>query len=83
MGILKAVKKRNIPSEKLEEIVAGIEQELMTKDDQTVSSVEIGEMVLRKIAEVDKLGALLFAAVYKEFDTLEDVEKELKRLTKK
>jgi transcriptional repressor NrdR len=83
MGILKAVKKRAIPDEKIEEMIDNIENTLMLKDTQTIRSVDIGEMTLREISKVDKLGALLFAAVYKEFQSLEDVQKELERLDKK
>lgn len=82
-GIVKAVKKRNISDSTLDEIIHEIEQTLMNTDKQAIRSVDIGEMVLTKLTEIDKLGALLFASVYKEFETLEDVESELKRLSKK
>ncbi|MDQ6985804.1 MAG: transcriptional regulator NrdR [Candidatus Dojkabacteria bacterium] len=81
LGILKAVKKRNIPEEKLDELIDEIEQELMGMDTDAVKSVTIGNLVLKKLNAIDKLGALLFAAVYKEFDSLEEVEAELKRLS--
>lgn len=79
-GIMKAVKKRNLGEDTIDELVTDIEQSLMNKDNQEVTSVEIGEMVLRGLNKLDKLGALLFAAVYKEFRTLADVEAELDRL---
>ncbi len=82
-GILKAVKKRDISDQTLEDIVHEIEQQLLNSGKQVVRSVDIGEMVLTHLTQIDKLGALLFAAVYKEFKSLEDVEKELNRLSKK
>ncbi len=82
LGIMKAVKKRPIPPEKIDELIEDIEQKLMARDEQYIKSTEIGELVLKGLSKIDKLGALLFAAVYKEFEDLEDVEKELKRLTK-
>jgi len=82
-GVLKAVKKRPITESQIEEMINDIVHELLNKDSQLVKSIEIGEMVLSRLTEIDKLGALLFAAVYKEFSSLEDVEKELKRLTSK
>jgi transcriptional repressor NrdR len=80
-GVLKAVKKRPITESQIQEMIDDIVHELLNKDTQVVKSIEIGEMVLSRLTEIDKLGALLFAAVYKEFSSLEDVEKELKRLT--
>ncbi|GAB4283530.1 MAG: transcriptional regulator NrdR [Candidatus Dojkabacteria bacterium] len=79
-GILKAVKKRNIPENKIEKLIDNIEQQLMSSDKQMIRSVDIGDMVLRELTRVDKLGALLFAAVYNEFETLEDVQKQLREL---
>ena len=81
-GIMKAVKKRHIPEEELERIIDNIEQKLMSKEDQKVKSKEVGNLVLKELNKVDKLGALLFAAVYKEFETLEDVQNELSKLSK-
>ncbi len=81
-GIMKAVKKRNISDEKLENLIDNIEQNLMNKENQTVKSTDIGKLVLKELNKVDKLGALLFAAVYKEFESLEDVQEELSRLSK-
>lgn len=81
MGIMKAVKKREIPEEKINELVTEIEHILMSCDESDVTTKKIGEHVLRKLTKIDKLGALLFAAVYKEFQSLEDVKRELDRLS--
>jgi transcriptional repressor NrdR len=79
-AILKAVKKRAIPEKQIDELITEIEQKLMQSDKQEIPSTEIGEMVLRGLTRIDKLGALLFAAVYKELNTLEEVQAELERL---
>lgn len=82
-GIVKAVRKRDITDDRIEDMISDIEHCLLTTDTQVVRTAEIGEMVLKKLTEVDKLGALLFASVYKEFQSLEDIQKELERLSKK
>mgnify|MGYP001491080216 FL=1 len=81
-GISKATSKRHVPEEIVDELISDIEQKLMVSDKQVIKSTEIGEMVLKKLTKIDKLSALLFAAVYKEFKSLEDVQKELERLEK-
>lgn len=79
-GIMKAMKKRKIEEEQINELLTEVEQSLLNSDKQEVSTVDIGQMVLARLIKIDKLGALLFAAVYKDFQTLEDLEKELKIL---
>ena len=81
-GISKATSKRHVPEEVVEDVIAEIEQKLMTSEKQIIKSSEIGEMVLKRLTKIDKLSALLFAAVYKEFQSLEDVQHELERLEK-
>lgn len=82
-GIYKAVKKRPISESQINEIIDSVEQALVTKGESTIRSIDIGELVLKGLTKVDKLGALLFAAVYKEFQTLEDVQEQLEKLSKK
>ena len=80
-GIAKATSKRHIPEDVIDDMINDIEQKLMSSNTQLIKSVDIGEMVLKKLTKLDKLSALLFAAVYKEFKSLEDVQKELERLS--
>jgi len=80
-GILKATSKRGVPEEKVDEIVADIEHTLINSEKQVIDSKYIGELVLKKLTKTDKLSALLFASVYKEFKSLEEVQAELERLT--
>jgi transcriptional repressor NrdR len=81
-GIMKALGKRDISQTKLNEVIEKIEQKFLNSEQQIIKSKEIGQMVLKELNKIDKLSALLFASVYKEFKTLEDVEKELERLAK-
>jgi transcriptional repressor NrdR len=81
-GIMKALGKRDISQTKVNEVIEKIEQKFLNSEQQIIKSKEIGQMVLKELNKIDKLSALLFASVYKEFKTLEDVEKELERLAK-
>ncbi len=80
LGILKAVKKRKISEESINQLINEIEQNLISSEEQIISTKEIGDQVLTKLTRIDKLAGLLFAAVYKDFSCLEDIHKELKRL---
>lgn len=82
-GIFRAVKKRKIPNEEIEALIDQIEQKAFEKQNLRIKTKEIGDLVLKGLTKLDKLGALLFASVYKEFDCLEEVQKELERLESK
>lgn len=79
-GILRAVKKRPISINQIDELIDDVEMKLLTRKDTFIKTVDIGMMVLKRLEKIDKLGALLFASVYKEFESLEDVQTELTRL---
>lgn len=78
-GVLKACQKRPVNAE---EIVAEIESELQNSLNQEVSSKELGEMVMRKLKDVDKVAYVRFASVYREFQDIDTFFAELKELKK-
>jgi len=41
----------------------------------------IGNLVINRLKKVDRLGYLLFASVYRDFDSIEDFKIEIDRLT--
>lgn len=79
-GIVKAVKKRPVSDEQIENILDDIEQKLINRKTTQITSVEIGKMILTRLKKLDKIGYLLFASVYKDFNSIEDFEKEIKNL---
>lgn len=81
-GIMRAVNKRRIPEERIEELVIGIEQQLMQLETTEIETTKIGEMVLEGLKKIDKLGYLLFASVYNSFQNIDDFKKALKEIEK-
>ncbi|MEI7579592.1 MAG: transcriptional regulator NrdR [bacterium] len=73
-GILKAIKKREISEDKIDELIDDIELKLLNRQNREVKSTEIGNMVLTRLKKLDKIGFLLFASVYKDFDSIEKFE---------
>ncbi len=82
-GVMKALRKDEISSEKLHEILDSVEMGLLSKDSTIIDSSEIGVLVLEKLREVSAIAYMRFASVYKGFDSLEDFEKEIDELKKK
>ena len=79
-GLLRACEKRDIPLERLEELVAGIEAGFRRGGLLRVTSAEIGEQALRRLRDQDKVAYVRFASVYRQFDDLEEFQEELRRL---
>ena len=66
--------------EKLEAIADEIEQELQGKLDREISTVEIGEMVMKRLKEVDEVAYVRFASVYRSFKDINTFMEELSKL---
>jgi transcriptional repressor NrdR len=79
-GLIRACIKRNIPAATLEEIVEDIESEIRNFHSNEISSREIGNIVLKKLKNLDKVAYIRFASVYKQFDSIEQFTKELSEL---
>ena len=78
--MVRACEKRPVPLEKLEEIADEIEQELQGKLDREISSVEIGELVMKRLKEVDEVAYVRFASVYRSFKDINTFMDELSKL---
>jgi transcriptional regulator NrdR family protein len=62
--------------------VEGIETELQNTLTQEIESGELGEMVMRRLKDVDKVAYVRFASVYREFQDVDSFMAEIKSLGK-
>lgn len=79
-GIVKATWKRPISMSQIDELVDEIERKLRLKETKEVKSWEVGNLVINRLKRLDPLSYLLFASVYRDFDTIEDFETEISKL---
>ena len=79
-GLIRACVKRNISTCILENLVDEIESEIRNFHANEISSKEIGDIVLKKLKNLDKVAYIRFASVYKQFDSEEQFTKELSEL---
>ncbi len=84
-GLSIATIKRNISRDTLEEFVLEIERGLQNSLDSEISTSDLGEIVLKKLKELDEVAYVRFASVYKEFNDIksfieivENIEKDKK-----
>ncbi len=80
-GIVKSTWKRPVTMDQIEELLNEVERKLRTKDSTEVKSWEIGNLVIQRLKKMDKLSYLLFASVYRDFDSLEDFQNEISKLS--
>lgn len=82
-GITIACQKRDISVEKINQVVSAVMLELKEQaNGGEVTSKVIGEKVMEKLKEVDKIAYIRFASVYKEFSQVKSFEKEVEQLKK-
>lgn len=79
-GLIVATAKRGVPTEALEALIDDIESELHNQMRYEVMSQQLGDMVLRRLLELDKVAYVRFASVYKEFQDLDEFTTELREL---
>jgi len=79
-GIMKALEKRPIDTDTIEEIVVSIEEKIRRTGKEEIESKIIGEYVMNKLKEVDHVAYIRFASVYRSFTDISSFEKEVKNL---
>jgi transcriptional repressor NrdR len=79
-GIAKATWKRPVSMATIDELIDEVERKLRQKEGLEVKSWEIGNLVINRLKKIDKLSYLLFASVYRDFESIEDFERELTEL---
>jgi transcriptional repressor NrdR len=81
-GVLKACEKRPIPMAKVEAIVTAIEKYVQESRERERSTEKIGEMIMRRLKELDQVAYVRFASVYRDFKDVSEFMTELKSLVR-
>ena len=79
-GILNSCIKRPISSKTIDKIVDEVEKEILLKDSNEIQSIEIGEIVLKKLKKIDDVAYIRFASVYREFKEVESFNTEVAKI---
>lgn len=81
-GINRALEKRPVAGMTIEKILHEIEDEaeLGGKANHEINSDFLGNLILSKLATVDKVAYIRFASVYKKFENVDEFIEEINRL---
>jgi transcriptional repressor NrdR len=76
-----ATRKRDIPADKIDQLVTGIQRRLETQGDE-VSSARIGEAVMAGLKALDHVAYIRFASIYRDFSEPGDFAEIAERVEK-
>ncbi|HEX5044462.1 MAG TPA: transcriptional regulator NrdR [Candidatus Polarisedimenticolaceae bacterium] len=79
-GLHRACEKRPVPAKALQAVVDEIESMVQDSPDREIEARAIGEKVMARLRELDKVAYVRFASVYRQFEDVEEFMAELRDL---
>ncbi len=79
-GLVKALEKRPVESDAIEQVVNGIMKLAMTEGVREVQSSQIGEWLMDALRELDQVAYVRFASVYRSFQDVNAFREEVEKL---
>jgi transcriptional repressor NrdR len=79
-GIRKAFEKRPLTRDDFQAIISSIEQDIQKLGKETVTTKEIGNIVMKHVKKKDQVAYIRFASVYRQFADVEEFVREAKKL---
>lgn len=80
-GLLRAVEKRPVSAEQLEQTVADIKSKLRATGEREVGSKFVGELLMDALKKLDKVAYIRFASVYLSFESIGEFEDAIAKLS--
>jgi len=79
-GMAKALEKRPVGPEAIDEAVSRICHNLRVRGDREIPSRVVGELVMDELRNIDEVAYVRFASVYRSFQDVEEFRKEVERM---
>ena len=79
-GLRRACEKRPVSPAALEAVADEVEQMLQESSEREIPTQTIGEVVIDRLKDLDKVAYVRFASVYRQFEDVDQFMKELKGL---
>ncbi|MEI3377884.1 MAG: transcriptional regulator NrdR [Coriobacteriales bacterium] len=80
-SLLSATAKRNVSLHTLEAFVDMVENDIRNTYRGPIPSSSLGDQVLIRLGDLDKVAYIRFASVYKDFKDIDELREELEHLT--
>ncbi|MGW8182762.1 MAG: transcriptional regulator NrdR [Burkholderiales bacterium] len=79
-GFMRALHKRPVPTQRVDEAIAMITQDVLALGVREIDSRRIGEMVMRELHKLDEVAYIRFASVYRSFEGVDDFRDVIKEV---
>jgi transcriptional repressor NrdR len=79
-GLRRACEKRPVPTKTLETIADRVEAMVQESPDREVPTVQVGEFLMERLRELDRVAFVRFASVYRDFKDVDQFMATLKGL---
>jgi transcriptional repressor NrdR len=81
-GLRRALKKRPVSEEQIEQLVAQIEYDIQSKEKREMKSRVIGKIIMNHLRDVDDVAFIRFASVYKAVGSADSFRKVIQDVMK-
>jgi len=79
-GLIKALEKRPVSVEKIEESISHIKHKLLSLGEREVDARRIGDWVMEELRDLDHVAYIRFASVYLSFEDVDAFRKTIEKL---
>jgi transcriptional repressor NrdR len=79
-GMLRALEKRPVDTDKVEEAITHIKRRMRATGDREVKADLLGEWVMAELRDLDQVAYVRFASVYRSFQDVNAFREEIERL---
>jgi transcriptional repressor NrdR len=81
-GMLRALEKRPVSIERLEEAISHIKHKLRATGEREIKSIVLGELVMNELQKLDEVAYIRFASVYRRFQDVKEFRDEIERMSR-
>lgn len=81
-GLYRALEKRPVGEEEIEKLIEDIKKDIRGTGEREVKSRLIGEVIMKRLRELDEVAFIRFASVYRRFEDITEFSEEVDKLTK-
>ncbi|MEO5702258.1 MAG: transcriptional regulator NrdR [Casimicrobiaceae bacterium] len=81
-GFARALHKRHVPTERVDQAIDRIVQQVLSLGEREIAARAVGEMVMTELYQLDKVAYIRFASVYRSFQDVEDFRDAVRNIDK-
>ena len=81
-GLRKSLDRRPVTEKEFQKLLFTIENDIFNLEKETVSTEQIGHIVLSHLRKIDKVAYLRFASIHRNFRSPREFEREIQKLEK-